>query len=154
MHRSGTLTTTAGGNLAGTINVGDISLNIDYTNEFGSVYDEYRVLGGRLKLYSTLGPGHTNACTLFSLAFDNDSGSGSPSSTDEVIQFATSKVMNAGRDAKYFYSFQRPHDILLWRDVATPASDCGIKYYGTSLAGSTLYFKYELELLVEFRGRR
>jgi hypothetical protein len=154
MHRSGTLTSSAGGTLTGTLDIGNLALYSDFSNELGSLYDEYRILGGRLKLYSTLGPGHTSGCSLMAIAFDNDNPSGSPASTDELIQFASSKVLNAGRDSKYFYTFERPRSMLLWRDVATPVSDCGLKYYATTLTVSTLYFKYELEVLVDFRGRR
>jgi hypothetical protein len=154
LHKSGTLSTTGAGSIAGTLNVGDISTFSDFAGEFAALYDEYRVIGGRLKLYSTLGPGHTLGCSLMALAFDNDNATGSPASTDELIQYASSKVMNAGRDSKYFYTFERPASMNLWRDVASPSSDCGIKYYATTLTVSTLYFKYELEILVDFRGRR
>jgi hypothetical protein len=154
MHRSGTLTSSAGGTLTGTLDIGDLSLYSDFSGEFAALYDEYRIIGGRLKLYSTLGPGHTLGCSLMAIAFDNDSATGSPASTDELIEYSTSKVLNAGRDSKYFYTFSRPKSMLLWRDVASPTSDCGLKYYATTLTISTLYFKYELEVLVDFRGRR
>jgi hypothetical protein len=154
LHKSGTLSTNGAGSIAGTLNVGDISTFADFSGEFAALYDEYRVLGGRIKLYSTLGPGHTLGCSLMAIAFDNDNATGTPASTDELIQYATSKVLNAGRDSKYFYTFERPSSMLLWRDVASPSSDCGLKYYATTLTVSTLYFKYELEILVDFRGRR
>jgi hypothetical protein len=155
MHLNGSLSTGAGGLLQGTIDVGDISTFSDYTNEFGTLYDEFRVIGGVLNFYSTMGPGHTNACSIMAVAFDNDNNTGNPASINEVIQYGTSKTFNCGRDAAFTYEFMRPKSMNLWYDIASASNSvCGIRYYATTLSASTTYYNIEVEILVEFRGRR
>jgi len=154
LHSSGLLTTNGSGNLAAAIGVANLTSYTDYS-DFTGHYDEYRVIGGRLKLYSVLGPGHTNPCSLFAIAFDNDASSSTvPTSTNSVIRYATSRVSNIGRDAKFYFTFETPSNMRLWFDCASPTDQGAILYYATSLSNTTTYVKYELETIVEFRGRR
>jgi hypothetical protein len=155
MHLNGSLSTGAGGVLSGIIKVGDISTFSDYTNEFGTLYDEFRIIGGVLRFRSTMGPGHTNNCAIMAVCYDNDNDTGSPSSLDALLQYSTSRTLNCGRDANFVYEFTVPRSMNLWYDVASPSDRvAGIYYYATTLTPSVTYYNIEVEMLVEFRGRR
>jgi hypothetical protein len=152
LHDAGQLTSSGGGTLIGTISLLLSDFN-DYSN-FTDHFDEYRIIGGRCTFYSALGPGHTYGCSLMPIAYDHDSASFTPSSADQLVKYGTSAQMNMGRDAKFTYLFEVPRQLNLWHDCASPATTGCIAYYAANLANSTVYSKWDLEILVEFRGRR
>jgi hypothetical protein len=152
LHDAGTLTSNGSGNLAGSISLLLTDFN-DYSNFTGS-FDEYRIVGGRCTIYSALGPGHTYGCSLMPLAYDHDTASFTPTSTDQLVKYGTSSQMNMGRDSKFTYLFETPKQLNLWRDCASPSTTGCIGYYAANLTNSTVYAKFDMEILVEFRGRR
>jgi len=153
LHKYGTSTSNGSGVIAGVFETNDITNTDDYS-DFTDHYDEFRVLGGTHTFTSSLGPGHTNACALFAMAYDHDDST-APSSVAELSKFSTFKCYNIGRTPKFTYSFHTPPDMLLWQDCASPSAlTGGVKVYCSGLANSTTYANSELQLLVEFRGRR
>lgn len=153
LHKYGTITSSAGGVLSDVFETNDITNTDDYSG-FTGHYDEYRVLGGILRVHSALGPGSTSACSIYVLAYDHDDNTALGNIANGIV-YGTSKTFDVGRDPTITYHFTTPKSMLIWRDASAAASQTGgIKSYADGLANSTIYARYELELLVEFRGRR
>jgi len=154
----GTITSDSIGRIKDTISF-DPSTCPDWSSCSG-LYDEFRVVGARLRLV----PRTQNTVTLASnplfVCFDNDDSS--------VI---TSYAQAAEYQNTHFipvlwnnyhtatFNFARPSSggetTLLWQDVVTPSGSMGaIKLYADTLTASTNYFAYMIEYAVEFRGIR
>jgi hypothetical protein len=125
----------------------------DYST-YTSFFDEYRMIGGRITFYSRLGPGHTSNCNYAVVAYDKDSASVTPSSALQVSEYSTSGNFNCGRASSYSHTWEVPASQNEWIDCASPATTGCIPFYAESLTASTNYLRWEMEVIVEFRGLR
>ena len=162
IHGFTTISSSAGGVVNSSISMDPSSVSNTDWADFSGVYDEFRVLGVRLRLMST-SPNTTSANEgLVVVCFDNDS-SGALSTFTEGQQYTTAYIVPSifqqtnGKMATY--TWYRPtagkETAITWCDVATPSGSTGaVKFYANGLTASTQYFAYTVELLCEFRGRR
>jgi hypothetical protein len=154
---NGTFTSSAGGVLAGAFSMNPSSA--DKWSQYASVYDCFRVVGGRLDLASQIpfNSGVNNSIVIF--AFDNDSAA-TPASYSDVTPYSEMTRMPACWTSGAIKSvyFQRPtirgvaqSTSPLWIDEGSPAGSLGaLKFYGDNVQASTTYWHYVLEYLVEF----
>lgn len=135
--------------------------NTDWS-DYNTVYDEFRVLGVRIKLMST-SPNTTSANEgLVVMVFDNDSSSSLSSFTtgqqyNTAVIFPSIFQSTNGRmlERTWYRPTSGRQTAQVWYDVATPSSSPGgVLFYATGLTASTQYLAYAVDLLVEFRGRR
>ena len=162
IHGYTTISSSAGGVINASISMDPSSVSNTDWADFSVTYDEFRVLGVRLRLMST-SPNTTSANEgLVVICFDNDS-SGALSTFTEGQQYSTAFIVPSifqqtnGKMATY--TWYRPtagkETTIAWCDVATPSTSTGaVKFYSSGLTASTQYFSYAVELLCEFRGRR
>jgi len=129
---------------------------------YAAIFDQFRVLGGNLKLVSVAANGNTTAVNgIIAFAFDNDS-SAAPSNYGEVMQFAevtdTPAVWSSGaiKQIPFKRPLKRgtPESQQIWYNEASPStSPGGLKFYAEGLSNSTTYCSYILEYVVEFLMR-
>jgi hypothetical protein len=130
--------------------------------DFNVTYDEFRVVGCRLKLFSAAPNSATNNSGIIGFCFDNDSAS-APGSLSTVQQYGTYRPIPAiflhDKGEPLSMSFWRPSagkaTDVPWIDIANPSGSLGsIRLYASGLSVSTTYLYYTIELYMEFRGRR
>jgi hypothetical protein len=156
----GTLTTSAGGVYAGAFGM-DPSGSAEWSS-FAALYDQFRVIGGNMKIVSALANGNSTALNgIVAFAFDNDS-SAAPANYGQIMQFAEITDVPACWTSGVIKQipFRRPmkngtpQSQFLWYDEASPsASPGGLKFYGSGLSNSTTYWSYIIEYVVEFQLR-
>lgn len=129
-------------------------------SSFALVYDQFRVLGGQLHLCSMV-PNSVVGSGLIRFAFDNDSTT-TPASYADVMGYSEITDIPAvwSSGAVRTVSFKRPmvkgvpQTGSIWYNETSPSSSPGaLKYYGQGLTGTTTYWNYVLDLLVEFQMR-
>jgi hypothetical protein len=162
VHGYSSLGSTAGGVIDAfiTMDPGSIS-NTDFA-DFSVTYDEFRVIGCQLSLFSAGPNSTTNNSGIVGFAFDNDTAS-VPGSLGVVQQYGTyvpvSAVMVHDQGKPLQLRFWRPtagpKTDVPWVDIANPSGSLGsIRLYSSGLSASTTYLYYAIELYMEFRGRR
>jgi hypothetical protein len=147
-----------------------ITMDPSTSVEWGSssaLYDEFRVMGVRVYLFSRQQGSVTAATDAMVCAYDNNT-SAALASLAAGCQYATSHKFNAityhqatGRenaDSALVFSFVRPtagkDTSIAWVNTAVPAnSDGSVKFYGANLTNSINYYSYVVEWFCEFRGR-
>jgi len=130
-----------------------------------ALYDEFRVVGSRVKIISTQQYSVTKATDMVVICYDNDDVT-ALTSVAQGYEFSNSHVFNAvfthncpmkeDQDCALVYSFLRPTSghAIDWVDVSNPTNLLGsIKTYVTNLTVSTSYWVVAQEWFVEFRGR-
>ncbi len=157
---SGLLTSTAGGELKGTLSMDPSSAS--NWSQLSVLYDQFRVLGGQLKLVPYVGNGSSGAANaICAFVFDNDSAT-TPSSIADIAGYSEityhPTIWTDG--AIRTVNFKRPvikgvvQGQQLWYNETSPSSSPGaLKYYATNVTNSTVYYSYVLEYLVEFQMR-
>jgi len=157
---SGSLASDGAGKLAGAFTMNPSST--DKWSQFASIYDCFRVVGGRLDLASVVANGSAALNSISIFAFDNDS-SGTPTAYSDVTSYSEMTRMPvcwASGAIKSVY-FKRPtlrgvpqSTSTLWLDEQTPSGSLGaLKFYADGLTASTTYWHYVIEYLVEFMYR-
>lgn len=136
--------------------------------EWGSIanlYDEFRVVGTRLKFISAQQYSITKTTDMVVICYDNDDVT-ALTSVAQGYEFSNAHVFNAiwthyapsreDQDCALTYTYLRPtsgHPID-WVDVSNPTNLLGsVKTYVTNLTVSTPYWVVAQEWFVEFRGR-
>ncbi len=163
IHGVGSITTTAGGAIANVFKLDPNSLaSSEFSSDFASAYDQFRVMGCRLRLVPVLPNSTTALNNMLVAAFDNDDVT-ALTSYSNGLQFSSSIATTAVFTSTNGYTFTRtwwrptsgtdtPID---WIDCNSPSNSLGsIKLYADTLTASTTYLTYEVELYCEFRGRR
>jgi hypothetical protein len=160
LAQQATLTTSAGGVFAGAFSM-DPSGSAEWAS-FAALYDQFRVIGGNLKIVSAIANGNTTVANgIVAFAFDNDS-SAAPANYGQIMQFAEVTDVPACWTSGTIKQipFRRPmkrgtpQSQFLWYDEASPsASPGGLKFYGSGLSNSTTYWSYILEYVVQFQLR-
>jgi len=157
---NGQIYSSAGGVISGYISM-DPSTSAEWSG-WAAIYDQFRVLGGNLKLSCAVTVGNSTTIPgLVAFAFDNDSAA-TPANYGQIIQFAEVKdvtsVWTGGTIIQF--PFKRPvrngtpQEFQLWYNESSPSASPGsIKYYGSGMSNSTLYMNYLVEYLVEFQMR-
>ncbi len=142
---------------------GTIQLRANAAIDWGiisSYYDEYRLLGIRVKLVSLQQYSVSAGNSLMYVCFDNDDDT-ALTSNNQAMVYTDKAVMSAvfqhvGELPEV--TFWRPVSTaspIPWIDVATPTSSLGaVKFYADSLSVSTNYVIASIEYFVEARGRR
>jgi len=162
---SGTISSSAGTIIATVINLNPSGAS-EWTS-YSAIYDEFRVLGCRIKLISRQQGSVTNICNIVGIVFDNDDST-ALTSVNAALEYDTAHVLptilyhrNAGEnsDPTVAFSWARPtggkNTAINWIDVAAPTGSNGsVKFYATGASASTMYFDYSFEWFTEFRGRR
>ncbi len=130
--------------------------------DFTAVYDEFRVLGAHISLYSSFPNSTTASNNVAVIAFDNDSATAAGSFT-AVRQFNNSKTFSAlmthnagkGFEATWWRPTIGLETPIPWIDINSSSSSLGsILLYADGLNNSTTYLVYVIDLYVELRGRR
>jgi hypothetical protein len=125
------------------------------------LYDQFRVIGGQLKLASCVPNNSAALNSLVRFVFDNDSTS-VPTSIGDISGYSEltdhPAVWTSG--AIKVVNFKRPmikgvvQGQQLWYNETSPsASPGGLKFYGDGLSASITYYTYVLDYLVEFQMR-
>ncbi len=162
IHGYGTFASDGAGKMAAAIQMDPSSLGSTDWADFSVAYDEFRVVGCRLRLASLLQNSITSVNNLMFLAFDNDSHA-TPTTYTQVQQYSTSvpscTIFQHPAGGVWSKLWYRPtagkETTIPWVDVATPSgSDGSIILYADTLTISTSYLVYAVELFVELRGRR
>jgi len=125
------------------------------------LYDQFRVIGGQLKLASRIANNSGAANGLVRYVFDNDSTftptsigdiSGYSELTDHPAVWSTGQVQ--------VVNFKRPivqgviQGAQQWYNETAPSASPGaLKYYCDGLTASITYLNYVLDYLVEFQMR-
>lgn len=154
----GTITSDAVGRIKDTINFNP-STCPDWTSCSG-LYDQFRVVGARLKMVPRTQNTVTLASNALFVVFDNDD-SAVMTSYAEAAEYQNSHFVPVlyNNSHTYSFTFARPSSgsetSLDWHDVATPTASVGaIKLYADTLSLTTNYFAYLIEYAIEFRGIR
>lgn len=153
----GYLGSTAGGVMAGVLLM-DPSGSAEWAS-LALIYDQFRVLGGQLKICSMI-PNTAVGGGLVRFAFDNDSTT-VPASYADVMAFSeVTDVPALFTNGVKTVNFRRPvlrgtpQTGSIWYNETSPASSPGaLKYYSQGLTGTTTYWSYVLDYLVEFQMR-
>jgi len=153
------LTSDGSGVMAGTI-VMDPSGCAEWSS-FAAIFDQFRVLGGQVSFCSVLPVSSTANNSLMRLAFDNDSTTTPTSYADlsSYSEVADWPVIFTSGAMKRF-SFRRPvtggtpDQGNIWYNETSPSSSPGgVKLFANGCTATTTYFKYWVDLLVEFQMR-
>lgn len=131
-----------------------------------SLYDDFRVMGMRARIFSLQQFSLTalNAPTV--LAYD-DNNSTALTSFDSGVQYNTHHVFPAvfshtivpiDRDCCLEYLFMRPtsgsQTAIVWTDTSNPTNAVGaLKLYASGVSNTTNYFTITYDWYVQFRGR-
>lgn len=162
IHGYGTISSDGAGKMATAIQLDPSALSSTDWADFSSAYDEFRVIGAQINMCSLLQNSITSVNNLMFVAFDNDSHA-APTSYTQVQQYSTHRtsctIFQHPNGRCLTYRWWRPtagaETTIPWVDVATPSgSDGSFLIYADTLTISTGYLVYEVELFVEFRGRR
>ena len=130
-----------------------------------ALYDEFRVIGTRIKLVSKQQYSVTAATDLVVVCYDNDDVT-ALTSVNQGLEYANSHVFNAvfthnaptreDQDCALIYTYLQPTSgiPISWDDVSNPTTLKGaVKFYSANLTNSIAYLVYSQEYFVEFRGR-
>jgi len=157
---NGVLGSDGAGVLAGAFSMNPSSA--DKWSQYASIYDCFRVVGGRLSLASVASNSGTSLNSLCIFAFDNDS-SGTPTAYSDVTSYSEVKRLPVcwSSGAIKTVPFSRPviggiiqSTSSLWIDEQSPSNSLGsLKFYASALTASTNYWHYVLEYLCEFLYR-
>jgi len=150
------------GSTAGGVMAGALLMDPSGASEWASLallYDQFRVLGGQLKICSMI-PNTAVGGGLVRFAFDNDSTT-TPASYADVMQYSeVTDVPALFTNGVKTVNFRRPvlrgvpQQGSIWYNETSPASSPGaLKYYSQGLTGTTTYWSYVLDYLVEFQMR-
>lgn len=160
LSQSGTLSSDGAGKLAGAFSMNPSSA--DKWSQYASIYDSFRVVGGRLDLASVSSNASSATNSICIFAFDNDS-SGTPTAYSDVTGYSEMQrlpvVWTTGSIKSVYFS--RPvvkgvpqSTSTLWLDEQTPTGSLGaLKFYADALTVSNAYWHYVIEYLVEFMYR-
>ena len=161
-----TLTTSVAGSWT-TVFTMNPSSSSEWTT-FTNLYDQFRVIGVRLRLVSNQQFSVTKANDMAVFAFDNDNTT-ALASVDAGLQYNTSHVLSAvwthsstgalEKNGVIDLVWMRPtagrNTAIDWIDAATPANSLGgVKCFAQALTASTQYMTVAIEYYVEFRGRQ
>ncbi len=161
LHNSGTISTSGAGTLSSAFVTLDPSSCLDW-GKISSYYDEFRVLGVKIRLVSNQQFSVTKLNDLLVCYLDNDSSSPDSFSTSlqRVHKSIIPAVFTHTNGRCWTRTFMRPVDKTSpvgWFDVAAPSSSpgavCLVSQVAT-LTASTQYFTWQCELMVEARGAR
>ena len=162
IHGFTTVSSSAGGVINASISMDPSSVSNTDWADFSSTYDEFRVLGARLKVMAMNPNSNSLADGLCVVAFDNDSsaalssfGQGQQYNTAVIFPLIYQSVNGRMLTATWYRPTAGKETTIPWIDVASSSNSPGaILFYATGLTASTLYSSYTVELLLEFRGRR
>jgi hypothetical protein len=153
----GTVTSTAGGVIAGAFSM-DPSGSAEWAS-LALVYDQFRVVGGQLKL-ACLTPNSVINGGLVRFAFDNDSTTTPASYADVMMYSEVTDVPAIFTNSIKTVNFRRPtlrgvpQEAQIWYNETSPSASPGaLKFYGSGLSNSYPYYNYVLDYLVEFQMR-
>ena len=164
-----TWSTTIASNAGGVINT-VISMNPSSSAEWASfqaLYDEFRVVGIRLRLVSKQQFSVTAANDSVAIAYD-DNNTTALTSLDAGLQYDTSHLMPAvfthsatgglNQETCPTFIFMRPkqggNTAVNWIDTGFAVNSLGgVKFYAANLALSANYYICSVDWYVEFRGR-
>ncbi len=157
---NGTISSSAGGVISGAFGM-DPSGSAEWSS-FAVLYDQFRVLGGILKLACSVPMGSTTAAnTIVGFCFDNDNST-TPTAYSGVTTFSeytnVPAIWNSGAIKQIRFKRPKVGNLMQtqyqWYDEASPGSSPGaIKFYGSGASNSVQYYNYILEYLVEFQMR-
>lgn len=160
-----TMSTSVGGALNNTF-ILDPSSSSDWAN-YATIYDEFRVIGVRIRMVSLQQYSVTNANGIGVIVFDNDDTT-ALTSVQNGLELDTHRIFSAvfqhaalgddNKDGCLTFVWKRPtskDSPILWQDIGGPSGSLGaVKLYVGGLQGSTAYLQYAFEWFTEFRGRR
>ncbi len=159
LHGTSSLTSSAGGVINTYVPLDPSAYAGTDWADFSSTYDEFRVMGIRLRFFNHQFGVAVNGGPV-AVAFDNDSSGANPGSYTAVRQYSTSHVLPAVWYTKPIsMTWWRPtrgaETTINWVDVANPSSTLGsVLFYSSGLSASAQYLDIDYEFFVEFRGRR
>jgi len=128
--------------------------------EVSTYYDEFRVVGAKLQIYSVAPNSITRISDIAMVVFDNDdatllSGTGQAYAYSDKLILPS--IFNNPRDGIVFAA-TRPvtkSSPIPWIDAGTPSSSLGaFKFYSETLDVSTAIYRVYYEYYLEVRGRR
>jgi hypothetical protein len=131
----------------------------DFTT-LAPLYDEFRIMGGRIKFFCAQQNSLTVASVPITAVYDNDDASTSLTTYANAldyrvkIQFA-SVWDNQGFPSLRFTCFSQGNSGVgpLWITTGAPGTyPKSIKMYGTGATASTTYCQYTLEIVCQMRG--
>jgi len=125
------------------------------------LYDQFRVIGGQLKLVPRTANNSGAINGLLRFAFDNDTNA-TPTSIGDIAAYSeitdVPAVWTSG--VVKVVNYKRPivrgvvQGAQQWYDEAAPSASPGsLKYYGSGLSASITYLNYVMDYLVEFMYR-
>lgn len=128
--------------------------------EVNVYYDEFRVVGGKLQLYSVAPNSITRICDLITVVYDNDDTS-TLTTTTQAYSYADKMIFPSvflnSRDG-FVFSAVRPTNKtspIPWVDVGNPSASPGaFKFFSETLDTSVNILRLYWELYLEVRGRR
>jgi len=153
------LTSDGAGAIAGTI-VMDPSGTAKWSY-FAAIFDQFRVVGGQVSFVSVLPVNSSANGSLMRCAFDNDSTT-TPTAYNDLSDYSEVYDMPCvwtGGGVKKFHFLRpfvgkTPQEGNIWYNETSPSSSPGgVKLYANGLSASVTYFKYFVDLLVEFQIR-
>jgi len=158
-----TVTGSLGSDGAGVLS-GAFTMNPSSSSTWSSVallYDQFRVIGGQLKMVPRTANNSGAINGLIRFVFDNDS-TVTPTSLGDISGYSEISEVPAvwTSGAIKTVNFKRPmvrgvvQGQQLWYDEGSPAASPGaVKFYGSGLSASITYINYVLDYLVEFQYR-
>lgn len=151
--------TTAGGVMQGAI-VMDPSASAEWSS-CALLYDQFRVIGGQVKISSMQANSGTAGNGLIRMAYDNDSTT-TPASYADVMMYSEVTDFPATWTSGSIktFNFRRPtingvvQSQSNWYNETTPSASPGaVKFYGQGLTGTITYWSTVTDYLVEFQMR-
>lgn len=130
-------------------------------SQLALLYDQFRVIGGQLKLVPRTANNSGAINGLIRFAFDNDSST-TPTSIGDIAAYSEitdhPAVWTSG--TVKLVNYKRPivrgviQGAQQWYDEGTPSASPGaLKYYCSGLSASITYLNYVMDYLVEFMYR-
>jgi len=163
------VTGTISSNAGGIINA-LILMNPNSSSDWASIaalWDEFRVLGVRIRLIPRQQFSITVINTLLGVVYDNDDAvaltSGNGAAEYDTAHFTgtvfSQVTTQENKDNVQAYSWSRPssgqNTAITWVDIGAPGNSLGsVKTFATGTTASTTYFDFVFEWFTELRGRR
>lgn len=154
LTRYGYISSDAGGRINTIVNL-DPSVASDWSS-FSSLYDEWRLIGARIKFWAFQPNSVTAIASVLISVFDNDDAS------TALVNYSNGQDYQTHKEFNTIWNTGKPETLVGisnlpsnggWASTGLPSSNPrSFKLYADTLTASTQYLTYTMELAVEFRG--
>jgi hypothetical protein len=155
LTNSGLLASNGAGIIANTLSLNPTSYS--GWSSLAPIYDEFRVVGARIRFFSHQANSATNATSTAVVVFDNDDNSTNLTALNDGLDYRVNHMFGAVWDTglgKQLTAYRTPiaADGNWLSTGNASALPCSFKVWCGNLSVSTNYLDWTIELVVQFRG--